>query len=75
MTTFVGVVFLLGGAAMIIFARRIARSRLTAYFSQREIAASAQPGHGRVRLAIAGVAVANAVLGLGAIYVGVRLMF
>jgi uncharacterized membrane protein HdeD (DUF308 family) len=75
MTTVVGIVFLAGGILMLIFASRIARSRLTAHFSQEEIAGSSQPSHRRVRLAIAGVTIANVAFGLLAICAGIRLLF
>ncbi len=75
MSVMSGGLFLVVGFAMVIFARRFARAGLSFYFSDQDLASSAGPRSGRVRLAIAAVTVANAALGLLAIYFGIRLLF
>ena len=75
MSAIVGVLFLVVGFAMAIFARRFARVGLSFYFSDRDLAPGAGPRAGRVRLAIASVTIANAAVGLLAIYIGIRLLF
>jgi hypothetical protein len=75
MSAVAGGLFLVVGFAMVIFARRFARAGLSFYFSDQDLAPSAGPRPGRVRLAIAAVAVTNAAVGVLGIYVGIRLLF
>jgi hypothetical protein len=75
MSSVAGGLFLVVGLAMAVFARRFARAGLSFYFSDQDLAPSAGPRLGRIRLALAGVTIANAALGLLAVYVGIRLLF
>ncbi len=75
MSAIAGGLFLVVGLAMAIFARRFARVGLSFYFSDQDLAPNTGSRPGQVRLALAGVTIANAALGLLAIYVGIRLLF
>lgn len=73
MSAIAGGLFLVVGLAMAIFARRFARVGLSFYFSDQDLAPGAVPRRSRIRLV--GVTIANALLGLLAIYFGIRLLF
>jgi hypothetical protein len=75
MSAIAGGLFLVVGLAMAVFARRFARAGLSFYFSDHDLAPSAVPRTSLIRLALAGVTIANAALGLLATYVGIRLLF
>jgi hypothetical protein len=66
--------FLVVGFVMTIFARRFARAGLSFYFSDQDLA-GVGPRHDRARIAVVGVTIANAALGLLAMYIGIRLFF
>jgi hypothetical protein len=74
MIAIAGGIFLLVGLAMVIFARRFARAGLSFYFSDEDLDPNAGPRRSSIRLALAGVTIVDAVLGLLAIYVGIRLL-
>ena len=70
----VGAMFVVVGVAMVVFARPFARSGVSFYFSDRDLRADSGRGTRRVRMATVFVAVADALAGAFAIYIGLSLL-
>lgn len=71
MSYVIGAIFLVVGASLVVFARPMARFGISFYFSDYDFAAGLGSGGSRVALALTIVRVANTIVGLLAIYVGV----
>jgi len=71
MSYLVGAIFLVVGVSMVVFARPMARFGISFYFSDHDLAAGLESRSGRVVLVMTTIRVANTIVDLLAIYIGV----